>query len=47
MSRPETGFFMHAYDLAIHNYFDNFISLCVAINTLALCIEYEGSPLWF
>jgi hypothetical protein len=27
--------------------FDNFISMCVALNILCLCIEYYNAPDWY
>jgi len=27
--------------------FDNFITICVGINTIGLCIEYHNAPIWY
>jgi hypothetical protein len=35
------------FKVATSNHFDSFISLCVGINTIGLCVEYQSAPDWY
>lgn len=41
---PHNKFLQKFYNLAISPYFDLFISVCVGLNTIALCVEYDEAP---
>ena len=44
---PTNQFRLFFYHISLSKYFDYFISLCVAINTVGMCMEYASAPEWY
>jgi hypothetical protein len=45
--KPQNKIRILFYDIVKSRMFDNFITICVGINTIGLCIEYHNAPIWY